>query len=352
MKFTAAILKRQVSNMEGKAVLEKLGIFFKGWGAEKDSFPQRVGMAALYRKELADHLNSPRFLLIFSLLAVTSAVSFIGAMGGIQNLAAENKTFLFLKLFTTSSSSIPSFASFLGFLGPLVGLTLGFDAINRERSQGTLNRLVAQPIYRDAVINGKFLAGATAVTILVFSIGLFFCGASLLRTGLMFSGEEVVRVLVFLLFSVVYINFWLGLAIFFSVLCRHAATSALAGIAIWIFFAFFMNLLAKAVADALFPVNDLIQATGNMMGNYTCNLVLNRISPYYLFGEAISTILDPGVRSIGIVTTAQLSGAIVGYLPLGQSLLLIWPHLVGLIALMLASFAASYICFMRQEIRV
>ena len=260
MKFTAAILKRQVSNMEGKAVLEKLGIFFKGWGAEKDSSPQRVGMAALYRKELADHLNSPRFLLIFSLLAVTSAVSFIGAMGGIQNLAAENKTFLFLKLFTTSSSSIPSFASFLGFLGPLVGLTLGFDAINRERSQGTLNRLVAQPIYRDAVINGKFLAGATAVTILVFSIGLFFCGASLLRTGLMFSGEEVVRVLVFLLFSVVYINFGWGLPSSFPCCAdtphfgswhRHLDL-----------FAFFMNLLAKR-GRCSDPVNDLIQAASN-----------------------------------------------------------------------------------------
>jgi len=338
--------------MEGKAALAKLETFFKGWGAEKgNNPPQSVGMGALYRKELADHLNSPRFILIFCLLIVTSVASFFGAINGIQNLSADNKNFLFLKLFTTSGSAVPSFASFLGFLGPLVGLTLGFDAINRERSQGTLNRLVAQPIYRDAVINGKFLAGATAVAVIVYSIGLFFCGASLLRTGLTFNGEELVRILVFLTFSIVYINFWLGLAIFFSVLSRHAATSALAGIAVWLFFAFFMSLVAKAVADALFPINNLIQAANNMVKNYSCNLVLNRISPYYLFSEAISTILDPSVRSIGIVTSEQLSGAIVGYLPLGQSLLLVWPHLVGLIALMLASFAASYICFMRQEIR-
>ena len=53
-----------------------------------------------------------------------------------------------------------------------MGLTLGFDAINSERSEGTLNRLVSQPIYRDAVINGKFLAGATIIFIMVFSMGL------------------------------------------------------------------------------------------------------------------------------------------------------------------------------------
>ncbi len=44
-------------------------------------------------------------------------------------------------------------------------------------------------------------------------------------------------------------------------------------------------------------------------------------------------------------------GAIPGSLPLGQSLLLIWPHLVGLIAATLLIFALGYYFFMRQEIR-
>ena len=42
--------------------------------------------------------------------------------------------------------------SFIALLGPIVGLALGFDAVNSERSNGTLNRLVSQPIYRDAII--------------------------------------------------------------------------------------------------------------------------------------------------------------------------------------------------------
>ena len=78
---------------------------------------------------------------------------------------------------------------------------------------------------------------------------------------------------------------------------------------------------------------------------------LNRLSPYYLFGEATSTVLDPGVRTINAVTIAQLSGALSSNLTLGQSLLLVWPHLTALIALMLVVFAVSYVSFMRQEIR-
>ena len=80
-------------------------------------------------------------------------------------------------------------------------------------------------------------------------------------------------------------------------------------------------------------------------------MYLNRISPYYLYGEAVTTILNPGVRSIGLVTTSQLEGAVAGYLPFGQSLLLVWPHLTAMLALTLAVFTISYLKFMNQEIR-
>ena len=111
-----------------------------------------------------------------------------------------------------------------------------------------------------------------------------------------------------------------------------------------------MSLVAGGVANLLYPT-DGIQGFFNTMSNYQLNLALNRISPYYLFSEAATTILSPSVRSIGVVTTSQLTGAVAGYLPFGQSLLLIWPHLVGMIALTMAAFACAYISFMRQEIR-
>ena len=61
--------------------------------------------------------------------------------------------------------------------------------------------------------------------------------------------------------------------------------------------------------------------------------------------------MDPTVRTTNVILPQQLSGAISGYLSLGQSLLLVWPHLVGLLALTVVMFALSYICFMRREIR-
>lgn len=310
-----------------------------------------TGLHALFCKELTDHLKSRRFLILLFLIGTTSFASLYGAISGLSDAISSDGSFLFLKLYTSSGSSIPSFMSFIALLGPIVGLALGFDAVNSERAAGTLNRLVAQPIYRDSIIIGKFLAGTAVIATIIYTMGIGLGAVGVLATGLKPTGEEVARILIFLTFTVIYIAFWLALAILFSVICRHSATSALASIALWIFFAIFMSLVASIIANAVYPVNNEYYAMVNSVDNYTLDLNLNRISPYYLYSEAVTTIMNPSVRSVNVVTMSQLVGAISGYLSLGQSLLLVWPHLTGLAALMLIAFGGSYIGFMRQEVR-
>ncbi|MDO4522176.1 MAG: ABC transporter permease subunit [Eubacteriales bacterium] len=309
-----------------------------------------TGLYALFRKELADQLLSKRFLLLLILMYATCFASMYGAMTGLKSDKTVTE-YLFLALYSTSGSSIPSFMSFIALLGPFVGLSMGFDAINSERSSGTLNRLVSQPIYRDSIIIGKFLAGCTVISIMIFSMGILMGAAGVLTTGLLPGGEEVLRIIIYLVFAVVYISFWLALSMLFSVFCRHAATSALAVIALWLFFTIFMNMVADIIANIVYPIDNQYNMVVNSLSNYTLQLNLNRLSPYYLFSEATSTIMNPLVRSVNVVTMQQLDGAISGYLSLGQSLLLVWPHLTGLLALMLAAFAGGYVGFMRQEIR-
>jgi ABC-2 type transport system permease protein len=310
-----------------------------------------IGLRALFHKELGDHLTSKRFLILLLLIGTTSFASLYGALSGLSDSISSDSSFVFLKLYTLSGNSIPSFMSFIALLGPVVGLALGFDAINSERMSGTLNRLVAQPIYRDSIIIGKFLAGVAVIASIIYSMGIGLGAIGVLVTGLIPTVEEALRILVFLTFTVIYIAFWLAMSILFSVVCRHSATSALASIAVWIFFAIFMSLVASIIANAVYPINTQYTAMFNSYNNYTLELDLNRISPYYLYSEAVSTVMNPSVRSVNVVTMDQLVGAISGYLSLGQSLLLVWPHLTGLAALMLIAFGGSYIGFMRQEVR-
>ena len=317
-------------------------------------------LTALYRKEMADHVTSKRFIIILLLVIAMTIASVYGAVTGItsavKNAAIDPKasfdaSYMFLKLYTTGGGSIPSYMSLIALIGPFIGLILGFDSINAEKNSGTLNRLVSQPIYRDSIIIGKFLASTTLIAVMVLSTGIAVGCAGFLTSGIKPTGEEIVRVLIFLIYTVIYICFWLAMALLFSVFTRHAATSALASIALWLFFAIFMSLLAGILADAAYPVNTEYEQAFNSLNNYNLNLNLNRISPYYLYSEAASVLMNPATRAINAVSYTQLVGALSSYLSLGQSLLLVWPHLVGLLALTFAAFTISYVGFMRQEIR-
>lgn len=313
-------------------------------------------LKVLFEKETADFINGKRMVLFTILMALITVTGFYAAISGLSAAVADNGAssagFLFLRLFTVNANSIPSYNSLMALMAPFIGIFMGFDAINSERTEGTLNRLVSQPLYRDNIIIGKFLAGMFLSAVMVFSSGLLIAGVGMIFTGLVPTGEEILRLIIFLCFCVIYIGFWLAAAILCSTVCRHAATSALACIAVWLFCAIFVSLLAGIIADALYPTggNDF-HAMMNEMDNYTCKLNINRISPYYLFGEATATLLNPEIRTINAVTMAQLTGALTSTLSIGQSILLVWPHLTALAALMLIAFAISYVSFMRQEIR-
>ncbi|MBX5477390.1 MAG: ABC transporter permease [Clostridia bacterium] len=310
------------------------------------------GVIAVTRKELADHFGSLRFLILLGLIALSGLTALYLAAQTIRANAADASStgFVFLLLFTSSGSSLPPFTALLGFLGPLVGLALGFDAISSERARGTLSRLVAQPIHRDAIINGKFLAGLTTLVVMFTSILALVGGLGLILTGVAPTSEEIARLIAFLVVTVLYVAFWLGLAILFSVVFRSAATSALTGVALWLFFSVFLGLLAGMVADAVAPAGDNPTIAEALRHAYW-EQDLSRLSPTTLYSEAVSALLSPAVRTVGPIVITQTIGMVPGKLSFGQSLLLIWPQVAGLLAATALCFGLAYVYFMRQEVR-
>jgi len=318
------------------------------------------GLFAVYRKELADHFSSYRFVMLFALIGMLSFI--ISYMAGIslrENLAGVAKPkFVFLMLFNTNVALF-SMVQFVSFFGPLIGVVLGFDAISRERSDGTLVKLVSQPIYRDAVINGKFLAGVTTISIMLVSIVLVISGFGLALLGIIPGVEEIWRLALYVLLSIFYISFWMGIAMLFSILFRGIATSALASVALWIFLSFFVSMGAGVIANSLAPL-DGVQGTRteNIVRHTKIKESVTRLSPMALYSQAAATIIDPTLNTTSTLALFQMgpmeklsASRFQSPLALGQSLVVVLPHLVVLIAITLLCFAISYLVFMTQEIR-
>lgn len=308
------------------------------------------GLMTIFWKELADHFSSKRFVILFLLVYLAGISAIYVAAQTIRGEVTETTEFVFLKLFTTSGEVLPPFLTFLALFIPIVGIALGFDAINSERTSGNLSRLLSQPVYRDSVINGKFLAGLITLAILLISIITIVAGMGLRMIGVPPSSEEVLRLVVFLLISVVYGAFWLALAILFSLFFERTATSALASIALWIFLFFFLFIISGIIANAVVPVT-FDSPAALLVKHEEIRATIMRFSPHTLYEEAVIALLVPMVRSFSPLLPAQVERMLPSPLPFGQSLLLVWPHLTSLIALSSLCFAASYIKFMREEIR-
>jgi len=305
----------------------------------------------LVHKEMRDHVSSWRFIILLGLMVLTAVGSLYTAMANIRSAIAEDETtsFVFLKLFTATDGTLPPFITFVSLLGPIIGIALGFDAVNAERSKGTLARLLAQPVPRDTIINAKFVAGLLVVAVMMLVLGFLTVGMGILMIGIPPTAEELARIVLFLLVSIVYIGVWLNLAIMFSILFKQAATSALSCLAVWLFFTLFFGMVVNLIIGATAPteVVDVEQLIGYQ--GFVQNIL--RISPSQLFSEVTTTLLVPTVFTLGPITIEQAYGYVPGPLPLEQSVLLIWPQLTGLVAAACVIFAVAYRIFMKQEIR-
>ena len=316
--------------------------------------PRRLGWgwAVVARKELSDQLLSLRFGALLVVLGLAAGAAVYSAGGGISEVAAQQagSPGLFLRLFTVQADPIPfSFYAFIGFLAPLLGIALGFDAINGERAQRTLPRLVAQPIHRDDVINGKFLAGLITVTALLTTVTLVVAGLGILRLGIVPTAGEVARLAVWLAGAICYVGVWLALALLLSVVVSRASTSALVAIALWLVLVIFGSLLAGLAAGVLAPEGD--GAPAAVLHHAKVEKTLERFSTVTLYDESTAALLNPQVRFVGVITARQISQAIPTTLSVIQSVLLVWPQLVGMLAVMVVCFAIAYLEFMGQEIR-
>ncbi len=337
--------------------------------ASRADRPPSGGWRIVADKELTDHLGSVRFAVVFAVLALAGLAAIYSVSQQITAVAASLRTSdsLFPLLFTLSASDVagatqqtattplPAFVTLVAWLAPLFGIAFGFDAVNRERSERTLPRLLAQPIYRDDVINGKFVAGLTAVAIALGAILLIITAWGVLQLGVVPTAEDAARLLVWYVFTVVYIGFWLALATLCSVLMRRAASSALVSISAWLVFSLFGGLLSSTLAGLLSPLG-AAPTQAQALANSRLVDAINRISPDGMFQVATQAILNPHLTQ-SIMTTDQLVAAAqqgtlaTSILSLDQSLLVVGQQLLVIVGITAVAFGLAYMAFMRQEVR-
>jgi len=308
------------------------------------------GLGVVTIKEIADHFTSILVVVLVILIVGTAVAVVANAVGQIKELTAEDP-FLFLRLFTRGN--LLPLAALLSFLVPLIAIGLGFDAVSGEHNRHTLSRILSQPIYRDALLFGKFLGGLFTLAVTLTVLWLLVIGFGLYGLGVPPNAEEMARAMVFLVVTIAYAGVWLALALLFSIVFRSAAIAALVSLGIWLFMTLLWPGLFSPIIASMFT-----SGSSDVLGALETQQAFARLSPSSLFNEVVAVVLDPSVRSTQQSMLAAMGLALIergaipdAPIPLLQSVLIVWPQIVGLVAGSIVLFVIGYIVFQRQEVR-
>lgn len=142
----------------------------------------------------------------------------------------------------------PDFLYVVRVVLSLVALLLGFDQINREKEDGTLRLVLANPVPRGAVLFGKWAGSFASLAVpflLVTGTGLAVLA---LDPAIRFTGGQVLRLGLILGLSLLYIAFFLSLGILVSALTRRASSALVILLFAWVLVVFVLPNLGTLVA--------------------------------------------------------------------------------------------------------
>jgi Cu-processing system permease protein len=204
---------------------------------------------------------------------------------------------------------------FAAFVLPIFAIVISFDAVAKERVQGTLDLLLSRPVSRVGLALGKFAGAFAAVAVPVTLVNLVGIGVLTLASGKSPAGSFAAS---FVGLSLLLVAFYVPIQLTFSTLAKTSGTAILFGVLSWLAFNVLYPIITTVLSFVLFPNNfetqfRFLQVSG--LGNPTAIY-------QQLIGFAAPEALGRGFGPFGATTLT---------LPVVASAAVAW--LVGLIAL-------------------
>lgn len=154
------------------------------------------------------------------------------------------------------------FAKVIAILISLLALVFSYDAITREREDGTMKLTFTGQVSRISFLVGKLLGLLlTLLPILLFCY-LLACLIIVVNPEIAFSASDWGGVLLLLFTSMIYMLIFLLLGMFISSRVTHSSSAIIISLLCWIWFLFLMPNIATYLSQSLSktPLYDNVQA--------------------------------------------------------------------------------------------
>ena len=187
------------------------------------------GILTIAKKEFVDHVSDKTFLLSFAILLIAMIA---GALYQVQfirdwnflappiapHVMAEGAGWKFFDtLFTEFITGQ------LSLLGVLVAISLSFNSINKERSEGSLKVLLSYPIHRDKLILGKLLGSVLVLSLAVAASMTISFSVVMFSLSIRATADFLLRIVTVTVMGIVLLTFFLCIGTAVSTVLRDTA---------------------------------------------------------------------------------------------------------------------------------
>ena len=353
-------------------------------------------------KEFRDHIMSKRFLIILGVLLLLAAYSMAMGMDQYNKSLDQYKKD---KATGALNPSMPSllqvfqvFTQLFGFLGMVLGIAMGFDQLTKEKESGSLKSVLSAPIYRDSLINGKTI-GSMASLAVAMGITFLVIIAIMLFYGVVPGLEDIIRIGLFFIASVLYCIAFFAIAMLTSTVSRNSTMAVILAIAIVVSFivvsmasVMISTFAAESIAgpapayqppagdngtNASAPYYPYYDPANHYFKDWAdkrirlqsqISDVLNIVSPLYDFtgmgsmypgvypgvGQALLSREKPVDNPMDLYASSNTTFDLYSrpaQVSILDSLSYSWTKALALILEALVAFALSYVIFMRMDVR-
>lgn len=356
------------------------------------------------KKEFSDHITSRRFIIILGLLLVISA---IGAHAGIESynnlLESYNQQLQYVQdidvtgPYTRWMPEKPSIMlifnammSYMTTLGAILAIAIGFDLVSKEKETRSLKSLLSHPVYRDEIINGKALGGIAALGF-AMALALVISLAILLLFSIVPTLTEFAAILIFGAVTLGFLLAYFAIALMMSTIAKESGNALIYTMVIFFAVSTLLPVLGAVAGETLAgdrpeppqsaPLPKEVVWVDN--GGYSSTSVSQSVvyegkvevdpawqqyeedmkaySERRMLISSVTNLLSPQMNyfTTAMAVTNPRVAAVINSLEsmpaetpgLGEALSQVWMNIAALIVFPSAFFAATYIKFMRMDIR-
>ncbi|QGA80648.1 ABC transporter permease [Candidatus Nanohalobium constans] len=313
-------------------------------------------------KEVSDSFSSKKFL---GMVVLFTLFSMGAVFMGFKDYQMKMDQFQSGGWVPEKPTLLDIFNFMMGFNMPIAagGLAIAFSyaAISDERSEGTIELLLSYPVYRDEIINGKFIARIFSLGFALLLAFLASSGLTIYLTDTLPTMNQVIRLSFVWIGTIVYMGFFTALGTLFSTLLRSRWRAL--GLSIFILLLSLATPLMAQIAASQIYQYDATAGTQMRETRTTPNGItvveesddrrisreevrrqrdrfkqkVSRLSPTTAYQSFTSTmLLQTAGNEIDPTVSESIDNAI-GYL-------------IFLISETILMFTASYTVFMRQDL--